>query len=104
LVAVAVPLVAVAVAVPLIAVAAVPLVAVAVAIPASLAPGAEEGKKKEKKGAQAEGIFILAALASGFTMRQPGRLPTATFNISERSLKKRAKDFAKQYAQRDSYL
>jgi hypothetical protein len=51
-----------------------------------------------------EGIFILAALASGFTMRQPGRLPTATFNISERSLKKRAKDFAKQYAQRDSYL
>ncbi|MFZ3376317.1 MAG: hypothetical protein WA183_12255 [Chthoniobacterales bacterium] len=45
-----------------------------------------------------EGIFILAALASGFTMNQPGRLPTATFNISERSLRERAKDFAKQYA------
>jgi hypothetical protein len=51
-----------------------------------------------------EGIFILAALASGFTMRQPGRLPTATFNISERSLKKRAKEFAEQYAERDPHL
>jgi hypothetical protein len=51
-----------------------------------------------------EGIFILAALASGFTMKQPGRLPTATFNISERSLKNRAKEFAKQYAERDSHL
>ncbi len=51
-----------------------------------------------------EGIFILAALASGFTMRQPGRLPTATFNISERSLQSRAKEFAKQYAQRESHL
>lgn len=51
-----------------------------------------------------EGIFILAALASGFTMRQPGLLPTATFNISERSLKKRAKEFAKQYAQSDPHL
>jgi hypothetical protein len=48
--------------------------------------------------------FILAALASGFTMKQPGRLPTATFNISERSLKNRAKEFAKQYAERDSHL
>jgi len=42
-----------------------------------------------------QGIFILAALASGFTMKQPGRLPNATFNISERSLKNRAKDICR---------
>jgi hypothetical protein len=48
--------------------------------------------------------FILAALASGFTMKPWGRAPNATFNISERSLKNRAKEFAKQYAERDSHL
>jgi hypothetical protein len=41
-----------------------------------------------------EGVFILAALASGFTM-QPIRV-SARFNISERSLCRRAKEFATQ--------
>jgi len=37
-----------------------------------------------------EGTFILAALASGFTMQQSGRGLKATFNISERGLRRRA--------------
>jgi hypothetical protein len=41
-----------------------------------------------------EGTFILAALASGFTPAQPGKHLKATFNMSERDLKRRAKEFA----------
>jgi hypothetical protein len=41
-----------------------------------------------------EGTFILAALASGFTMQQNGGPLHATFNISERSLRKRAIEVA----------
>jgi hypothetical protein len=41
-----------------------------------------------------EGTFILAALASGFTMRQHGMGLSVTFNISERSLIQRAREFA----------
>jgi hypothetical protein len=39
-----------------------------------------------------EGTFILAALASGFTMEQHGHL-RADFNISQRGLCPRAKEF-----------
>ena len=45
-----------------------------------------------------EGVFILAALASDFTM-QPIRV-SAKFNISERSLRRRAKEFARVMAQK----
>jgi hypothetical protein len=38
-----------------------------------------------------EGTFILAALASGFTMRQRSPHLKATFNMSERSLREAAK-------------
>ena len=41
-----------------------------------------------------EGTFILAALASGFTARQQDGHLGASFNICERSLAKRAKEFA----------
>jgi hypothetical protein len=40
-----------------------------------------------------EGTFILAALASGFTMQQYGDL-NATLNIAERGLRRRAKEVA----------
>src|SRR5438876_10491374 len=43
-----------------------------------------------------EGTFILAALASGFTARQHDGYLGASFNICERSLASRAKDFAKR--------
>jgi hypothetical protein len=45
-----------------------------------------------------EGVFILAALASGFTM-QPIRV-SARFNISERSLRRRAKVMAQKQLSR----
>ena len=41
-----------------------------------------------------EGTFILAALASGFQMKQTGKGLTAIFNISERSLKRRTREVA----------
>lgn len=41
-----------------------------------------------------EGTFILAALASGFSMKQLGQSLRSTFNISERSFRQRARDFA----------
>jgi hypothetical protein len=37
-----------------------------------------------------EGTFILAALASGFTMQQVDRGLNATFNISERGIRRKA--------------
>jgi hypothetical protein len=43
-----------------------------------------------------EGTFILAALASAFTMRQDGNFLSVSFNISERSLKERAREFANE--------
>ena len=42
-----------------------------------------------------EGTFILAALASGFTVRQEDGHLGASINISERSLAKRTREFAK---------
>jgi hypothetical protein len=42
-----------------------------------------------------EGTFILAALASGFTVRQQDGYLGASVNICERSLAKRAKEFAR---------
>jgi len=39
-----------------------------------------------------EGTFILAALLSGFTMQQRGNHLKATFNISERGLRKRTRE------------
>jgi hypothetical protein len=47
-----------------------------------------------------EGTFILAALASGFSMDQ--RYFSATFNISERSLRRRTREFANEFAKTDS--
>jgi hypothetical protein len=41
-----------------------------------------------------EGTLILAALASGFHMKQIGDGLSAIFNFSERSLKRRAKEIA----------
>src|SRR5438105_1609821 len=41
-----------------------------------------------------EGTFILAALASGFSMVQSGEYLHVTFNMSERSLRRRAREFA----------
>jgi hypothetical protein len=41
-----------------------------------------------------EGTFILAALSSGFTIEQRIGDLSATFNISERSLKRRTKQWA----------
>lgn len=41
-----------------------------------------------------EGTLILAALASGFAMKQRGNYLKATFNISERGLRNRAREFA----------
>lgn len=44
-----------------------------------------------------EGTFILAALASGFIGRRNGKALSVTFNVSERSLCKRAKDWAAKH-------
>jgi hypothetical protein len=43
-----------------------------------------------------EGTLILAALASGFTAAHARNHFRATFNISERDLRRKAKDFATQ--------
>jgi hypothetical protein len=43
-----------------------------------------------------EGTLILAALASGFEATYAGNHLKATFNISERDLKRRAQQFATQ--------
>ena len=43
-----------------------------------------------------EGTFILAALVSGFTMQQWGDRLKVSFNISERGLRRRAREVATQ--------
>jgi len=43
-----------------------------------------------------EGTFILAALACGFEMRQGGNGLSSTFNISERGLRRRAREVANE--------
>jgi len=43
-----------------------------------------------------EGTFILTALVSGFTMQQWGNRLKVTFNISERGLRRRAGEVARQ--------
>jgi hypothetical protein len=53
----------------------------------------------EQNGYVYEGTFILAALASGFTMRQRGQHLNVTFNISQRSLLERRRQFAKECAE-----
>jgi hypothetical protein len=49
-----------------------------------------------------EGTFILAAQASGFSMVQSGEYLHVTFNMSERSLRRRAIEFAREFAKTDS--
>jgi len=43
-----------------------------------------------------EGTLILAALASGFRMRQRGKHMKVTFNISEPSLKNRCREYVER--------
>jgi len=49
-----------------------------------------------------EGTFILAAIASGFERRQHSDGLTSSFNISERSLMARLREFANKYAEQDA--
>jgi hypothetical protein len=45
-----------------------------------------------------EGTLILAALASGFAMKQRGKHMKVTFNMSERSLRNRCKEYLEKHA------